>query len=82
MGIVEKRVEEELKGKLEKKKDAATSSIYLIPIIAVFHNFCVKWLCSCFINNAFVISNSQKKFYKVFGYLLILNLLVTLFFKK
>ena len=65
MGIVEKRVEEELKGKSRKEKDAATSSIYLIlalllvSIIFALSGFAVVSLIML------LLYQFSKKFYKV-----------------
>lgn len=82
MGIVEKRVEEELKGKSRKEKDAATSSIYLIlALLLVSIIFALSGFAVVSLIMLLLYPILKKKFYKVFGYLLILNLLVTLFFK-
>lgn len=82
MGIVEKRVEEELKGKSRKEKDAATSSIYLILALLLFSIiFALSGFAVVSLIMLLLYPILKKKFYKVFGYLLILNLLVTLFFK-
>ena len=82
MGIVEKKVEKELKGKTRKEKNNITSTIYLIlALLLISIIFALSGFAVVSLIMLLLYPLVKKNFYKIFGYILILNLLVTLFFK-
>lgn len=82
MGIVEKKVDEELKDKTRKEKNDVTSTIYLIlALLLISIIFALSGFAVVSLIMLLFYPIVKKNFYKIFGYMLILNLLVTLFFK-
>lgn len=81
MGLIENRIERVYKDKSSKeKKDIANSAYLIIGLLIVSAIFALSGFAIIFLIMLLLYPLIKKKLFKVFSYMLILNIFITLFF--